>query len=407
MFKKNISIILILTMLLTVGSSTVSVFADAEADTAAVIAQESTEGPDGMGAGDGTEGGSEGTEGEGAGEGTGEGSGDEQGGSGEGTDTPDEPEEPVFTGVKKDSDGKWRYYVAKETETGTESVAMTGTGWIKVNGVRKYYRRNGVLVTGWQTIKYNSKTKYKYHFGSGKTYAPAMSHGYKVLSGKAYYFNNVSTSSKYGKMATSVVKTSKGSVKYFPRKDGTLKTGWVAYKGRAYYMFKKANKSKNRVKGGRAFNYKVNRNITIGKKGYIGGQRGEALAYAIKALNKNGWSLKSAYTISYRLKYANRPYRPKTVAEGAIYGFSKGKGNCYVMNCCFHVMADLMGYNVRQIKASVGPFPHSWLEIKQDGKWWVYDANFRNETGRNGFKIYYGKPGTWRYTRRSSYLKKY
>jgi len=171
-------------------------------------------------------------------------------------------------------------------------------------------------------------------------------------------------------------------------------------------MYKKA--TNGHQVGERAYNYKVNRNFTIGKAGYIGGQRGKACYYMIKKLDKYGWTLKGAYKASYKLKYANRPYRPKTAAEGAIYGGSKGKGNCYVMNCCFHVMADLMGYEVRQIKGKVNYYyPHSWLEIKQNDKWWVYDANFRNETGRNGFKIYYGKSGTWRYTSKSGYLKKY
>lgn len=67
-------------------------------------------------------------------------------------------------------------------------------------------------------------------------------------------------------------------------------------------MYKSANDAKGAVKGGRAYNYKVNRNITIGSSGYIGGTRGKALAYGINALNKKGWTLKSAYTYSYKLR---------------------------------------------------------------------------------------------------------
>ena len=39
----------------------------------------------------------------------------------------------------------------------------------------------------------------------------------------------------------------------------------------------------------------------------------------------------------------------------------------------------------------------SWTVIKEKGRWYVYDPNFRNETGRNGYRIWYGKKGTWRY----------
>ena len=28
----------------------------------------------------------------------------------------------------------------------------------------------------------------------------------------------------------------------------------------------------------------------------------------------------------------------------------------------------------------------------------VYDPDFQHEKGRNGYKIWYGKPGTWVYT---------
>ena len=41
--------------------------------------------------------------------------------------------------------------------------------------------------------------------------------------------------------------------------------------------------------------------------------------------------------------------------------------------------------------------PHSWTEIVENGKIYVYDPNFTNETGRNGYRITYGQSGTWRY----------
>lgn len=319
-------------------------------------------------------------------------------------------EAELKSGAVRDTDGKWRYYEITGEGDQRTSAARTGTGWIKENGAKAYYMKNGVLLTGWQTIKYSGKNSYRYYFGGDGKSTPLMARGVTYIKGTPYYFVKISTNKAFGNLCKSkIITNSKGNLVYATSSTGRLRTGFIAYKYRCYYLSKKSNSSKGLVKYQPARNYKVNDNITIGSKGYIGGTRGKALYYGIKALNKNGWTLKSAYKYSYRLRYANRPYRPKTVAQGAVYGFSKGKGNCYVMNCCFHVMADLMGYKVRQIKGSVGPWraPHSWLEIRQNGKWYVYDANFRNETGRNGFKIYYGKSGTWRYNRTSNYLKKY
>jgi hypothetical protein len=69
------------------------------------------------------------------------------------------------------------------------------------------------------------------------------------------------------------------------------------------------------------------------------------------------------------------------------------------MASTFYIQAKLLGYDIHQVQGKVAYiWPHSWTVIRQDGKEWVYDPNFRNETGRNGWKIWYGKSGTWRYT---------
>ena len=141
------------------------------------------------------------------------------------------------------------------------------------------------------------------------------------------------------------------------------------------------------------------------KVGYLkipkNGKLGEAYALGVKQLDKSGWSLWNAYVFSYKLRYGDRWYRRKTSEEYAIRGFKYGYGNCYVMAATFYIQAKLLGYDVHQVAGKVD-LPHSWTVIYHDGTQWVYDPNFRNETGRNGFKIYYGKPGTWRY---NSYYK--
>ncbi|MCQ2567158.1 MAG: hypothetical protein MJ127_01970 [Mogibacterium sp.] len=309
----------------------------------------------------------------------------------------------VDTAIKlKGKDGKYHWYYYKDGKR------LTGTGWIKENKIRAYYKKDGKLYSGWHTIKVKVDGKYKkckFYFGASSDKTPRMARGYKIIKDKAYYFKN-STSSVYcGKAAgKGAIKNSSGEILYYCKGDGLLKTGWIGISGKPYYFYGSTTSFHN--KGERAFNYTspTYPRLNVGDKGYMTGSNAKLYAYAINALNKYGWSMNGAYKYSYKLHYANRPYRPTTVKEGALYGFSKGKGNCFVMNCCFHVMLEILAdkndlTEIRQVKSSVGAWkaPHSWLEVNIDGKWWIYDANFRNETGRNGFKIYYGKKGTWRY----------
>lgn len=170
---------------------------------------------------------------------------------------------------------------------------------------------------------------------------------------------------------------------YYFDKKGKMTTGWVAVGNKAYYF--------NKDTGTMAKDTKV-KYLKIPKSGNLG----KAYALAIKRLNKSGWSLRKAYNYSAKLKYANRSMRKKTSEDYAVVGFTTGKGNCYVMAATFYVQAKLLGYDVHQISGRVD-MPHSWTEIRQGGKTYVYDPNFTNETGRNGYKIRYGQHGTWRY----------
>lgn len=77
----------------------------------------------------------------------------------------------------------------------------------------------------------------------------------------------------------------------------------------------------------------------------------------------------------------------------AIYGLNHRGGDCIVMASTLRYIAEYLGYNAIQRFGYVGSATHSWVEI--NGK--VYDANFKNETGRNGFGISYGQKGTWKY----------
>ena len=125
---------------------------------------------------------------------------------------------------------------------------------------------------------------------------------------------------------------------------------------------------------------------------------------AAHVLDQVGWDLRSAFNWSAGLTYfGHNSEMPSDESPGidwfADYGFDHHKGNCYVMSCTFYRMAKMLGYECYVISGYVparrgGMTPHSWTEIVEDGKTYVYDPNFTNETGGNGFKITYGQSGT-------------
>ena len=133
-------------------------------------------------------------------------------------------------------------------------------------------------------------------------------------------------------------------------------------------------------------------------------------AKAKAVLDAVGWDLKAAFNWSAGMPYYGRNGLLPVVPDNGIdwfanFGFDNYKGNCYVAAGTFYEMATLLGYSPRQMAGMVpsrkGPLtPHSWVEIDMDGKTYVFDPNFDNGQ-RSGFKIWYGKSGTWRYTQYS------
>lgn len=294
------------------------------------------------------------------------------------------------TGYKK-INGKYYYFNSDGImQTGLQKIdgslywfheagnAM-GKGWVNCHdGNKRYGLGNGKLSTGYKKI---GKDYYYLDSSDG-----AMAKGTAMVKGKPYYFKSNGKAADKG-----WIKLSGGNKKYCLGK-GKLKTGWASISGYGYYFQLKD--------GAMARNTKV-KGVKIGKNGKLN----KAYGGAIKALDKKGWSLRSAFNYSARLRYY-RPL-PRNGKPGsawfAKYGFKNGKGNCYVMASTFYYMAKVMGYDVHQMSGYVWSNPHSWCVIKHKDRTYVYDPNFTNETGRNGYKIYYGKKGTWRYTVSRSY----
>ena len=86
----------------------------------------------------------------------------------------------------------------------------------------------------------------------------------------------------------------------------------------------------------------------------------------------------------------------------ALYGFHNYLGHCYVHAATFYWLAKNLGYEAYYLEGYVprrggGVVTHGWVEIVMNGTTYVFDPNFTNETGRNGYKITYGTSGTWRY----------
>ena len=250
------------------------------------------------------------------------------------------------------------------------------TGFVKVGKYVYYFLSDGKAYTGKGWI--SNKTRYANGNGT-------VANGVKYIDGKYYLFD----------AKTGVKKTAKGFYTqsgrtYYVTASGVVARGWTAIGDKAYYFYKSGA-----AVGGQAKNTTIGY-LKIPASGYLG----EAYALGIKKLNKTKWTLRQAYKNSYKIRYQGRWWRQKTSELYAIKGFKKNKGNCYVMAATFYIQAKLLGYNVRQIHGKVAyRAPHSWTQIKNSkGKWRVYDPNFRNETGRNGWNIYYGKKGTWRYT---------
>ena len=131
---------------------------------------------------------------------------------------------------------------------------------------------------------------------------------------------------------------------------------------------------------------------------------------AAEVLDEIGWDLQAAFDWSAGMTYYGHnsevpsyPDDEHTAEWYANYGFENYKGNCIVMAMTFYQMAKDMGYEVRCIYGGCqdwgGINPHGWTEIDIDGETYVFDPNFTNETGRNGYQITYGQSGTWVYVK--------
>ena len=263
------------------------------------------------------------------------------------------------------------------------------TGWKYVKGEGYYYYDNtGLLASGWRLVNN------KWYYMDPQNNNIMVSQQWKRINGYWYYFR------ADGDMATGWVYI--GGNYYYLSTDGVMRTGWQWIGGDRYYFYKE-NDPNGGGWGVMAKNTTID-GIAIDSSG----RADEAYSYAIDILNQIGWDLRAAYNWSASLPYYRMDSSPSQGSEWfAKFGFENRTGNCYVMAATFYYMAKAMGYDAHQVAGYVpriggGVTPHSWVEIVLNGTVYVFDPNFTNETGGNGYQIRYGTSGTWMY---SSYYR--
>ena len=271
------------------------------------------------------------------------------------------------------------------------------TGWIKggTDGSSQYYvNSDGSLKRGWSRIASENRT---YYFEPTWGYALK---GFQTIDGNRYLF--VPGTNAVGRGWITV----DGERYYCDPSTAVLTTGFATINGRGYYF----------DESGRLVTDETNYRIDGKYYNFDSAGRYTEVTYtevqilARNRLDEIGWTLRDAYDWSV-MPYV---HIDDTVPDGyepadyyGLYGLRNHRGDCYVMASTFYQMAVQMGYDAHFVMGYVplargGMGPHGWVEIDQDGGTYVYDPDFEYDEGLNGYRIYYGKPGTWMY---SSYYR--
>ena len=278
---------------------------------------------------------------------------------------------------EKNSKGWWY-----ELETGTYAK----NEFREIGGVTYYFKSNGYMATGWEYVN----SAWYYFNSSGKM----VQSSWIKLGGTWYYLD------ADGKMKTGWFDV--GNTTYCATSSGAMMTGLRKIDGIYYYFELSGALRKNSTVTycGKTFNIDAEGKIDGNPLGVL-----DAGIYAV--LDSVGYDLWSAYKWSASMKYTyTSSYIPAGWTEPehfGYYGFMYGYGDCRVMAATFYWLAQALGYDSHYVKGYVpsrsgGSTPHSWVEIDMEGTTYVFDPDLESELGLNGYKIWYGKPGTWRYS---------
>ena len=301
--------------------------------------------------------------------------------------------------------GIWYYLTPKTDSINNSGVMECGTER-NIGGKTYRFRTDGSMHRGW----FHAKEGWYYYRTSG---AKVLG-GFEKIANQYYYFlHNTEDSDYSGRMFNGDMLAINGKKHYFEPKGntynkwyynkawyyydvyGAMYTGWLnAGSGNWYYLYPKDRGPEGVMATNKTIDgYYVARNGVYNK----------TYQKAYNILNRIGWTIRAAFNYASTL-----PYQTFSTDGGlgslyfADYGFSNGRGNCYVMAATFYVMATLLGEEVHQISGAVplrsgGMGPHSWVETIWKGTLYVCDPNF-SYYGNNGYYIRYGQKGTWRYS---------
>lgn len=297
-------------------------------------------------------------------------------------------------------DGKEGWYLVRNSEFMPETtVAHNINGWWAVLDGRVDYSFNGFLDNeyGWWYLE-NGKVSFSVNDilrGIANTETGAEGeYGWWCIRGGKVDFNY-----------TGLAKNADGWWYIKGGKVDFTYTGLAWHDGDYYYM---ENGELNWNYNGKATLPGYNREFDVVNGKLSGGivPPSETVSRKARAvLDRIGWNLRAAFDWSAHMPYTyyTESGDPGT-AYYANYGFDHQTGNCYVMAATFAAMAREMGYEVYQIAGHIpladgGLANHSWTEVRIGDTFYVFDPNFENERfgGVNGYQIYYGMRGTWRY----------
>lgn len=124
---------------------------------------------------------------------------------------------------------------------------------------------------------------------------------------------------------------------------------------------------------------------------------------AKKILEQAGNTLWGAFCWSRDITYYKYQPEAGTVEGWAEYAYTNYEGDCLGKACSFCLMARELGYDAHVVRGVVplragGWGDHAWVEIDMEGTTYVFDPQFAQQTGLDGYMFFYKTPGTWVYS---------
>ena len=279
------------------------------------------------------------------------------------------------TGIFTAADG--RMYNADET-----GLVISKAQWIEQNGKRYFANGNGQLYQN-QMITFGAQ---KYYMGSDGS---AQTGIFTAADGRMY------NADETGLVISKAQWIEQKGKRYYSDASGELyRNRFISFGSTYYYMGADgAAVTTSFTKWGDVYNPDQTGAIVNMPEGFWFWSRISSVAESLGNSLWNAYNWVAGFSRYYLTSNGRTSWPIMSSRDYAIYGLDHRGGDCIVMASTLRYIAQYLGYNAIQRFGYVGSATHSWVEI--NGK--VYDSNFKNETGRNGFGISYGQRGTWKY----------